>query len=372
MQVAIHHMGNAANAEAIFNYDLPVSRIEIQADPKAVVDMGPSIGYRSLAFDGPYYIEVTIDDSSDAALASIKAFTLRILQLISAAPDRILFKSISAGYSTACGVKPDNNVVCWGSGQKPRVIGMYKSVSVGGSWNCGLEMDGDAVCFDNSGTIIVPTSTGIPTDGGAPIMNFQVPPPGPYASISTGYARGCGVKVDGTLACWGVWTTSDVPPQGTFASVSVGDSFACAVRTDSTVACWRQFNGPSIFAPLDGGAASGLPDGTVTSISAGVGFVCGVRLDSTLACWGSNNYGEATPLPGTFTAVAAGNQYACGIRTNGTLACWGENSYGRTMPPAGTFTALAAGYEFACAIRNDGTVACWGNNSMGQATPPTQ
>jgi hypothetical protein len=45
IQVAIHNMGNADNAQALFNFDLPVSRLEIIPDsvdgiPNAVVDMG--------------------------------------------------------------------------------------------------------------------------------------------------------------------------------------------------------------------------------------------------------------------------------------------------------------------------------------------
>jgi len=79
MQVAIHDMGNSENAQAIFDYDLPVSRIGINEDSTAVVDMGLTTAYASKAHSGRYYIEVSIDEKSDAALASLKAFTLTIL-----------------------------------------------------------------------------------------------------------------------------------------------------------------------------------------------------------------------------------------------------------------------------------------------------
>jgi hypothetical protein len=88
MQVAIHNMGSSYNAESIFNYDLPVSRIVIGntdpndplgARPKAVVDLGLPTAYQAKAFTGQYYIEVSIDDRSDAALASVEAFTVKIL-----------------------------------------------------------------------------------------------------------------------------------------------------------------------------------------------------------------------------------------------------------------------------------------------------
>jgi hypothetical protein len=248
----------------------------------------------------------------------------------------------------------------------------YKSLSVGGSWISGLRMDGNAVCFDSSGTVIVPAGTGTTGDGGVPITNFQLPPAGPYASISTGYIRGCGVKVDGNLACWGAIPSSEAIPQGTFTSVSVGDSFACAVRTDGTVACWNQFGAGGIFPPMDGGTPTALPDGKVTSISADSDFACGLRPDGTLACWGRDTFGDTKPPAGTFTAVSVAVGSACAIKTDGTLACWGDDSYGQATPPAGTFTALSMGYRFACAIRTDSSVACWGDNAMGQATPPLQ
>jgi hypothetical protein len=89
IQVAIHNMANLDNAEAIFNYDLPVSRVVISTMPdpanpsatipNAVVDMGLPTAYQAKAFSGQYYIEVSIDDRSDAALVYVKTFTLQIL-----------------------------------------------------------------------------------------------------------------------------------------------------------------------------------------------------------------------------------------------------------------------------------------------------
>jgi len=89
IQIAIHNMGTLANSEAIFNYDLPVSRLEINTIPdptnpsatipNAVVDMGLATAYKAIAFVDQYYIEVSIDDRSDAALVFVKTFTLLIL-----------------------------------------------------------------------------------------------------------------------------------------------------------------------------------------------------------------------------------------------------------------------------------------------------
>jgi Regulator of chromosome condensation (RCC1) repeat len=51
----------------------------------------------------------------------------------------------------------------------------------------------------------------------------------------------CGVRTDGTLACWGDDSAGQsTPPGGTFTTVSAGGNHACAVRTDGGVVCWGQ------------------------------------------------------------------------------------------------------------------------------------
>ena len=72
---------------------------------------------------------------------------------------------------------------------------------------------------------------------------------------------------------------------GGFTQVSAGYLHTCGVRTDGTLACW---GGNS-----DGQATP--PDGTFTQVSAGYLHTCGVRTDGTLACWGRNDSGQATP-----------------------------------------------------------------------------
>jgi hypothetical protein len=79
IQVAIQDMGTADNAQAIFDFDLPVSRVQIGGLPNAVVDMGLPNAYAAIAWAGQYYIEVSIDDRSDAALDSVQRFVVAIV-----------------------------------------------------------------------------------------------------------------------------------------------------------------------------------------------------------------------------------------------------------------------------------------------------
>ena len=101
---------------------------------------------------------------------------------------------------------------------------------------------------------------------------------------------------------------------GGFTQVSAGYLHTCGVRTDGTLACWGSNS--------DGQATP--PDGTFSQVSAGGFHTCGVRTDGTLACWGGNSDGQATPPDGTFSQVSAGRFHTCGVRTDGTLACWGD------------------------------------------------
>lgn len=75
--VAVHDMGTADFALAIFNFDLPVARLEFA--PNAVADLGMPTAYPAKAYDGLYYIEASIDERSDAALAAIERLVLAVL-----------------------------------------------------------------------------------------------------------------------------------------------------------------------------------------------------------------------------------------------------------------------------------------------------
>lgn len=87
-----------------------------------------------------------------------------------------------------------------------------------------------------------------------------------------------------------------------FTAVSAGHEHTCGVRTDGTLACWG-WNEYGQAAP---------PEGTFATVSAGRGHTCGVRMDGTLACWGRNESGQAASPPGTFTAVSVGFRHTCG------------------------------------------------------------
>src|SRR5512135_2551033 len=115
-----------------------------------------------------------------------------------------------------------------------------------------------------SATLLVLTGTTNPVQAGQPqdalsAERLNAAPPGQAAlaqfeSLSAGYRNTCGIKSDGSLACWGDNTyLQSNPPAGTSVQVSVGDMHTCAL--------------------MSGGS---------------------------LVCWGDNSYGQSTPTAGTF------------------------------------------------------------------------
>ena len=116
-------------------------------------------------------------------------------------------------------------------------------------------------------------------------------------------------------------------PEGELASVSAGAGYACGIRTDGSVACWGD----------DRFSQGTLPEGDFASVSAGIdslgaSYACGVRTDGSVACWGDDYAGEATPPEVRFTSVSAGVRHICGVRTDGSAACWGDNRAGQATP----------------------------------------
>ena len=126
------------------------------------------------------------------------------------------------------------------------------------------------------------------------------------------------------------------PTVPSMASISVGRDHACGVRIDGSLICWgsnEDEDGEFV------GKAS-PPAGSFVSVSAGLYHTCGIRTDGTAACWGSEESdgyftGKATAPDGTFRAIAAGAEHTCWVSGAGSVACRGDG--GAVQAPAGTF-----------------------------------
>ena len=225
----------------------------------------------------------------------------------------------------------------------------FASISAGLYHTCGLKRDGSVACW------------------GANVDGQATPPAGEFDSVSAGGStisrryHTCGLKSDGSVACWGSNSLGQAtPPAGEFTSINAGYEHNCGVKRDGSIACWGS-NSAGQATP---------PAGEFTSVSAGWRHSCGLKRDGSVVCWGINWQGRATPPAEKFASISTFDAHNCGLKRDGSVACWGANVDGQATPPAGQFTSVSAGYAHSCGVRQDGSVVCWGYNPDGQATPP--
>ena len=184
-----------------------------------------------------------------------------------------------------------------------------------------------------------------------------------FTAIAAGAAYTCGLRTDGTTACWGY--DFDEPPtylperhrqrfappfppeDERFTAIAAGVFVTCGIRLDGSANCWDPIRD---FSPF----------GTerVVELSIGNFYVCGLRSDSWAICYPK---GEA-PLPGSedLVAVSAGYNHVCGVHVGGRVLCWGQDFGQFFAPEDGPFTDVAAGRYHTCALDQDGAAVCRG------------
>ena len=198
--------------------------------------------------------------------------------------------------------------------------------------------------------------------------------------MSAGRYHTCGVKTDGTVACWGRNDLGQAtPPGGTFTQVSAGGYHTCGVKTDGTVACWGDnFSGqaPNVsisptlpngalgaaysqVIPISGGAApysfsltsGALPPGLSM---AGDGTISGTPTtfgDSTFAVQGL----DATGLLGTSQNIQITVQYGS---STGVVADLNPSVYGYSVTFTATVSATPAGATGTVTFTDGATPIC--------------
>ena len=256
-------------------------------------------------------------------------------------------------------------------------------------------------------------------DAGGPFREpgtAPAPPPEPLKNVATpasslaaGYDQSCGLRGNGTVACWGAngsgqlgnGTTTGSPRPVAVNGIAdaagiVADSgHTCALRVNGEVACWGQ-NGKGELG--DGSttnrtspvAVSGMRNATALALANE--HSCAVLSTRRVSCWGANDKhqlgdGSTTPrsVPGEVagivnaTAIAAGSVHACAVRSTGGVACWGSNGDGKLgngstaesatpveVSGIANATGVSAGAGHACALLSTGRISCWGDNFYGQ------
>jgi alpha-tubulin suppressor-like RCC1 family protein len=238
------------------------------------------------------------------------------------------------------------------------------------------------------------------------------------STLALGAAHSCAIDGTGAVRCWGsnrfgqlgiageptgpgarVVSPMRVKGAGEMVSLAAGAFHTCGVRKDGTVACWGHGGHGLLSAEATGGergdvaspqVVSGLQE--VEALAAGDGFTCALSRDRTVACWGRNDHGQlgrghvgpAEPVglvPGVTgaDAVAAGRHHACAL-ARGEVKCWGMAVDGQLGPVVraaaspvpvavevgGAVQQVGAGGYHTCVIMGDGSARCFGANDSGQ------
>lgn len=113
--------------------------------------------------------------------------------------------------------------------------GDWAQISVSVSLSCGLTRGGEIACMP--GGILAGSGTPVFTDG-------------PYRQVATAYQAACALDMGGKLTC----LRADGPPvsvdAGPYTSIVAGRDLVCGLRPDGTTACFRQNEGAGTFSSM--------------------------------------------------------------------------------------------------------------------------
>ena len=144
-------------------------------------------------------------------------------------------------------------------------------------------------------------------------------------------------------------------------AVSAATTHTCGLRNDGTLACW----GNNLF-----GQAT-PPSGTFTQVAAGEFHTCGLRIDGNLACWGSiwvNNSGDVSSfIWGPIKMLSVPGDVAFALLMNGLCEMLEISNvlvlpvikFQFRFPVSSRYPA--ATWPVAASAANSGGLACWGN-----------
>jgi alpha-tubulin suppressor-like RCC1 family protein/uncharacterized protein YjdB len=334
-------------------------------------------------------------------------------------PVALTFVSVSAGFLHTCGVTVAGDAYCWGDnaagalgvgattgpelctpGTIPRpcstapvlVTGglSFSSVSAGFSSTCGVTTSGVAYCWgiNDDGEL----GDGTRTPRSSPVL---VVGGLKFASVSTTFEHTCGVTEAGAAYCWGSaqygalgdgsspTTATPVQVAGGlhFTEAEAGGAHTCGLTDVGTIHCWGSNSGGE----LGDGTTTDRPTPlvvvgwTFAAVSVGRSNTCGLLASGDAYCWGFNARGQLgdgttsnrsspTPVAGglSFAALSAGGNQTCGLTAAGALYCWGLNILTPTPVTGGvTFATVSASDNHVCGLTAAGAAYCWGWNIFG-------
>lgn len=342
------------------------------------------------------------------------------------------WNEVFAGRDTTCATKKDGKLYCWGQNSSLQVsktggsfvMAPYLVETAAGAadadWAtasvgftaCGIKKDGRMYCWGRAnegqlGTGPLAASSAAPLEVGAGkvwkkvrINGFHICAQDDQDAIHC-WGRNNSGQAGATAAGW-VLAPVDAFPGMTFKDFATGSVHTSAITMEGKIVSL----GSRVFGQLgDGTMSLWMTPNTIgadTNWKTVVGYGesgCAINQAGELHCFGNNESGQfglgddmtrltptKSPLPTTIQQVAMGRQHVCVLTTAGKIMCSGRNASGQlalgnttaqksfvdmfttNKPYDGlTWKAIAAGEEHNCAISTTGRLFCWGRNAEGQA-----
>lgn len=319
--------------------------------------------------------------------------------------------AVTTQHQVTCAMLRDESAWCWGNRERGKlgdgVVSEHQEpVDVpgvtGATGVCTRMMDACAVGADHAlrcwreGRLSVERKADVLAcdDRCVLLTNGKVECDNPMAgldnmvSVSTSTLRGCGIRKDGAVLCWGTTFGPDSKPKVAFrdaVKLGSGPRASCATRSDGSMWCWGDVarRSPAPRAPIKPEGLEGVADISMDK-ELDLPGGCVVRADSTVACWywdlavikdGKLNLRHKAKAGITGAAsVFGGPEQGCAILRDGRVQCWGTKTSGPSeesafVPGLSDATSIAMGGDYRCAVRKSGMASCWGDNSHGQLGP---
>ena len=145
----------------------------------------------------------------------------------------------------------------------------FVQLAVGFFTACGLRDDGYVLCWGRSGE-----SRPAPEQDGFTFVTMEA-------------GRPCGLRGEGEIFCLfrdGPWSPEQRRPAK---DISGGKEQICALLDDGRVSC--------LFYNEERPEQDNPPEGRFLSISSSYEHTCGLREDGIIVCWGDNRHGQSRP-----------------------------------------------------------------------------
>jgi alpha-tubulin suppressor-like RCC1 family protein len=215
-----------------------------------------------------------------------------------------------------CAIKGNGSLWCWGTllhtGISPVNHADPTRVGTAGNWvevsshvigsssgaTCARNTAGQVHCFGHNQY----GDLGNGTIGSRTQPDDVVDPGGDFEQVAGNVRQTCGVRSDGTLACWGSIDNWDAPlvslqhlaqtpetigADTDWVEVGMGSAITCARKTTGTLWCWGTTSAAWTGLTISPGEPTQMgADADWTSLRGGETGACGLR-GSTLYCWGN-------------------------------------------------------------------------------------